>query len=37
MIEIGNILEGQISMNASGSGYLVSNNLQKTFTYIPQR
>lgn len=29
MIEIGNILEGKLSMNASGSAYLVSNDLPK--------
>jgi ribonuclease R len=29
MIEIGNVLEGKIHMNASGSAYLVSNDLPK--------
>ncbi len=29
MIKIGDILEGKISMNASGSAYLVSNELPK--------
>ena len=29
MIEIGNVLEGRLSMNASGSAYLVSTELPK--------